>query len=78
MRAQEAALAGEHERVNDAQHGVDRIRVGRLVDAAAPRNRIPFGAEIAALERHRGCCRITRMSSSGVVSAGGTRSMSNS
>lgn len=47
---QEPALARQYQRVHDAQHGVDRVRVGGLADAAAAGHRIPHGPEVAALE----------------------------
>src|SRR5262249_13216687 len=47
---EEAALAGEDERVDDAQHGVDRVGVGGLADEAAAGGGAPCGEEVAARE----------------------------
>ena len=47
---QHAALTGQNQAMDDAQNGVDRIRIGGLADAAAAQRRVPLRAEIAALE----------------------------
>src|SRR5262249_9075233 len=51
---QEATLAREEQRVRDAQHAVERIRIGGLPDSSAPRRRIPFRAKVAALDPPEG------------------------
>jgi len=43
-------LLGESERVDDAEHGVDRIRIRALVNGAAARAGVPSGAEISAVD----------------------------
>ncbi len=48
---QEAALPSQHKRVHDAQHGIDRIRIGGLANPAAPGCRFPLRAKVSALER---------------------------
>jgi hypothetical protein len=48
---QEAALACQHQRVDDPEHGIDRIRIGGLADSSLLQFGVPLGAEVAALEQ---------------------------
>ena len=48
---EEPALPGQNQSVNDAEHGVDGIRVARLTNVTAASRRIPTGTEVAALKQ---------------------------
>ena len=45
---QEPSLRRQHQRVQDAKHRVNGVRIGRLEDLAAAFRGIPTGMEIAA------------------------------
>jgi len=48
---QESAARGQQQRMDNSQHRVDRVRIDRLLNPAAPGSAIPLGAKIAAPKR---------------------------
>ena len=47
---EESSLAGQDERVDDAQHGVDGVGISGLANPASAGSRLPLGVKVSALE----------------------------
>ena len=48
--AARSSLPRKYEGVNDSQHGIDGVRIGRLANPATSPGRLPFGAKVSALQ----------------------------